>query len=114
VKNAKTVNDHGAECPAGTTPIRGYCFDTAPRGPATDVFAATDDCRGAGGFLPTTMMLRSTVGQLDLGSGPAPDSSYTDSFHGASQTNLVFNSGGILTTGTLTDSEYHCVYPLVR
>jgi hypothetical protein len=121
VRNAKRVNGHDAACPAGTTLVSGYCFDIAPRGPVGDVYTASDDCRSKGGFLPTTLLLRSTDGKVDLGRGPLPDSSYTDSIHDASadppqpaRINLVFNGGGILTVDSHTGSEYHCAYPLVR
>ncbi len=114
-KDASAVNGHAAQCPAGTTLIGGYCFDTAARGPAAGVFAASDDCANNGGFLPTTLMLRSVRGKIDLGNGPAPDASYTDSIIGTGSTTVVvFNNGGVSTTSTLTASEYHCAYPLLK
>ncbi len=115
VAGAKKVNGHAADCPAGTTLIGGYCFDIAARGPAAGVFAASDDCASVGGFLPTTLMLRSARGQIDLGNGPAPESSYTDSvISSGNMTVIVFNNGGVLATSTLTASKYHCAYPLLR
>ncbi len=113
-KNSDAVNGHAAQCPAGTTLIRGYCFDTALRGPAASVFDASDDCARAGGFLPTTLMLRSTIGQIFLGDGPTPESSYADAVHGAGQTNIVFNNGGVVAISAATASKYHCVYPLLK
>ncbi len=111
--DSNTVGGHSAGCPGGTTLVRGYCFDTALRGPAASVFDASDDCRAQGGFLPTTMMIRSARNQLDLGAGPAPNSSYSDSTNGTN-TIIVFSGGGVLSVSNATASKYHCVYPLLR
>src|SRR3954451_11185047 len=42
--NANTVSGHAAACPAGTTLIRGVCFDSAPNGAAPNLKAAADSC----------------------------------------------------------------------
>jgi hypothetical protein len=119
--DSDTVDGHHAECPPGNPPggtlvIRGFCFDVSPRGPAESVFTASDTCRQAGGFLPTTLLLRSTRDVLDLGSSDA-DSRYADAIHaddGSLKTMAVQDGGGVAQIGTHDDRRYHCAYQLVR
>jgi hypothetical protein len=118
--DSDTVDGHHAVCPfnppGGTLVIRGFCFDVSPRGPAESVFTASDTCRAAGGFLPTTLLLRSTRDVLDLGSSAA-DSRYADAIHaddGSLKTMAVQDSGGVAQIGTHDDRRFHCAYQLVR
>jgi hypothetical protein len=118
--NANTVGGHAAACPAGTTLIRGVCFDAAARGPAPTLTAAADACAAAGGYLPTPMELYSTRTVLNLGTGVGTDRMYTDSYYSAVGTGSNYTTVVLDGTGTLTEqsvdsaSKYICAYALVR
>jgi len=115
--NADKVGGHAASCPANTTLIRGLCFDSVSNPAVSTVFAASDDCREKGGFLPTPMALRSTRDILDLGNGAGSNNQYTDAFYlegGSGTTVIIEDSGGFDAVSTLENEEYICVYQLVR
>jgi hypothetical protein len=118
--NANTVGGHAANCPAGTTLIRGVCFDAASRGPAPNLGAASDACAASGGWLPTPMQLYSTRTALNLGTGVGTDRMYTDSYYsavgtGTNYTTVVIDGiGRIVEQNVEAPAKYICVYALVR
>ncbi len=110
--DADRVGGHSAACPGGTVLIRGICFDAAAGGPTTSVQAASDACRGKGGYLPTPLELRSTNDVLNLGTGVYTDSAFLD---GAVLSTIVVDDAGTLSPVPAgEDARYICAYPLVR
>ena len=67
--DANAVNSHPASCPAGTTLVRGLCFDSVSNPPILGVKAAADTCAARGGRLPTPSELYSVRSVIDLGTG---------------------------------------------
>jgi hypothetical protein len=118
--NANTVGGHAAACPAGTTLIRGVCFDAAARGPAESLTAAEDACAAAGGTLPSPMELYATRTVLNLGTGAGTDKMYTDTYYsevgrGSNYTTIVIDGTGRLFEQSVdAAAKYYCVYALVR
>jgi hypothetical protein len=121
--NADTVAGHPANCPGGTTLIRGVCFDSSPNGLASSLQEAADGCAAKGGWLPTPAELFSAKGILNLGTGVGTDEQFTDSVYaddGAppAQPNkwtMTIDGKGTLERHELDQpSHYFCVYPLVR
>jgi hypothetical protein len=118
--NANTVSGHGANCPGGTTLIRGVCFDASARGPAPTLTAAADACAAAGGYLPTPMEIYSTRSILNLGNGVGTEHMYTDTYYsavgtGSNYTTIVVDGTGKLSEQSVeSPSKYTCAYPLVR
>ena len=118
--NANTVGGHSASCPAGTTLIRGTCFDSAPNGAVASLKAAADACAAKGGYLPTPMALYSTRQVINLGTGVGTDHQYTDSYYSAAGTGSNYTTVVIDGTGKISEqsadsaSEFICAYALVR
>jgi hypothetical protein len=118
--NANTVGGHAASCPAGTTLIRGVCFDAAARGPAESLTAAEDACATAGGTLPSPMLLYATRTVLNLGTGAGTDRMYTDTYYsavgtGSNYTTIVLDGTGRLFEQSVdAAAKFYCVYALVR
>jgi hypothetical protein len=118
--NANTVGGHSASCPAGTTLIRGVCFDTHSNGEAPNVQAAGDACAAKGGYLPTPIELYSARGVLNLGTGIGTDKQFTDSFYYDASTGsnpstvTVDGTGAIAQQAASNPARYTCAYPLVR
>jgi hypothetical protein len=117
--NANTVGGHGASCPAGTTLLRGVCFDSASNPVAASLTAAADACAARGGYLPTPMMLYSVRGVINLGTGVGTDKQFTDTYYGntvggAYSTVVIDGIGAISEQGVGSPAEYICAYPLVR
>ena len=118
--NANTVGGHSAACPAGTTLIRGNCFDGASRGPANSLTEAAEQCAALGGNLPTAMELYTNREVLNLGTGAGTDHMYTDTYYsavgtGSNYTTIVIDGTGRLTEQSVdSPSKFFCVYPLVR
>ncbi|MBA3865546.1 MAG: hypothetical protein H0X42_04240 [Solirubrobacterales bacterium] len=118
--NANTLGGHAAACPAGTTLIRGVCFDSSPNPEAPSLEAATDACAARGGYLPTPMELYSVRGIINLGTGIGANHQYTDSYYydpvaGAHPSTVTVDGTGAITQQAPTSpSRYTCVYPLVR
>jgi hypothetical protein len=118
--NANTVGGHSASCPAGTTLIRGICFDSAANPVANSLQEAADACAAKGGYLPSPMELYSARGVLNLGTGVGTDHQYTDSFYYDASTGsnpstvTVDGTGAIAQQATGSPSRYTCAYPLVR
>src|SRR3954469_19877091 len=54
-QDSRTVGGHAAECPGGSTLIRGVCFDLALNPVVAGVKAAASACAAKQGFLPTPM-----------------------------------------------------------
>ena len=75
--NANTVGGHAASCPAGTTLIRGLCYETSST-EAPNLKAAAEDCATKGGYLPTPMQLYSTKSVIFLGDGVGAEKRFTD------------------------------------
>jgi hypothetical protein len=117
--NASAVNGHGASCPAGSTLLRGICFDSSPGPLIGSVSAAADACASKGGWLPTPLELYSLRGVINLGTGVGADHTYTDSYYG-NTTGGSYRTIVIDGTGALSEQEpnaaahYLCAYPLVR
>jgi hypothetical protein len=117
---AQKLDSHEASCPAGTTLIRGLCFDTRSNPVADNLEEAAEDCAAKGGWLPSPMELYSTRGILDLGTGSGPEQhQYTDDVfdspgHGDYTTIVIDSAGPPEELPTDQPSAYVCVYPLVR
>jgi hypothetical protein len=119
--NANTVGagpeKHGAECPAGTTLIRGICFDVTLSGPVAGVEKAATACAQKGGFLPTPMQLYTARTVIFLGSGTPPDYAVADQYYFDdfdSMTVVIDGSGTIKELPTTQNTKYICAYQLVR
>jgi hypothetical protein len=112
---------HSAGCPAGTTLIRGVCYDLALNPPAKDVEHAADACAAKGGYLPTTMQLFSVRGVINLGrASEPPNFAVSDSYFANPTTGDHFSAMTVDGSGTIsiitnkTETRYICAYPLVR
>jgi hypothetical protein len=118
--NANTLGGHAASCPAGTTLIRGTCFDAAPNPAAPNLKAAADACASKGGYLPNPMALFTTRQVLNLGTGAGDDHMFTDSYYsavgtGSNYTTVVIDgTGRIFEQSVDSASKYICAYALVR
>ena len=124
--DAQKVGGHNATCPAGTTLVRGVCFDSSPSGPVTGVQNAAIACANRGGWLPTPQQLYSARGVLNLGDGTGTHSEFTDSLSAntsgteygttvvsATEEKFVLNEDP-KTKELVSNYEYICAYPLVR
>jgi hypothetical protein len=119
--NADAILGHPATCPAGTTLIRGVCFDSSPAGIAPGLKEAAVACAENGGWLPTPAELFSAKGILNLGTGIGTDEQFTDSVYvddGGEEdetwTITIDGKGTIERHELDTQSSFFCVYPLVR
>ena len=118
--NANTLGGHAASCPAGTTLIRGLCFDTHSNPVANNLEEAAEACAAKGGWLPTPMQLLSTKGVLDLGTDNNDEQhQYTDAYYSNTtgsgyKTIIVDGVGPPQEYDPTSASAYTCVYPLVR
>jgi FtsP/CotA-like multicopper oxidase with cupredoxin domain len=117
--DANTISGHSASCPAGTTLIRGVCFDSVSNGPASNLKSATEACAAKGGYLPTPMQLYSVKGILNLGTGVGSDQQLTDAVYaddggGTYWTITVDGSGALERQEISNPGRYFCVYPLIR
>jgi hypothetical protein len=119
--NANTVGGHGAACPAGTTLIRGVCFDTHSNPVLESPQEAADACAAKDGWLPTPMELYSTRGVLNLGTGVGNEHQFTDEIYanttGGSYRTVVVDGTGAITEVQAeghTPEHYTCAYALVR
>ncbi len=117
--SAQTVGGHAASCPAGSTLIRGICFDAAANPLAATLKDASDACATKGGYLPSPLELFSTRGILNLGTGIGSDRQYTDEIYantsGANYSTVVIDGTGAITEQSVsTPAHYICAYPLVR
>ncbi len=124
--DAQKVGGHNAICPAGTTLVRGVCFDSSPSGPVSGVQNAAIACANRGGWLPTPQQLYSARGVLNLGDGTGTHSEFTDSLSAntsgteygttvvsATEEKFVLNEDP-KTKELVANYEYICAYPLVR
>jgi hypothetical protein len=123
--NANTVGagpeKHGAECPGGTTLIRGICFDTSLSGPVAGVEKAATACAQKGGFLPSPMQLYTARTVIFLGTGVAPDHAVADAYYFDSSfepTTVTVDGSGTIKLlsafGPGSNTKYVCAYQLVR
>jgi hypothetical protein len=119
-QDAKTVNGHTADCPSGSTLIRGICFDLALNSPAVSgVKGAAAACAAKGGNLPTPMELYSVRNVINLGNGVAPNYAVADEYYAntggsAYRTVTIDGSGKIEEQPIEINSRYICAYDLVR
>ncbi len=118
--NAATLGSerHTASCPAGTTLIRGLCFETSST-EAPSLKAAAEGCASKGGWLPTPMQLYSTKNILFLGDGVGTEKRFTDDVYsvvgGGNYTTVTVDGEGAIAEQSITAAaRYSCVYPLVR
>jgi hypothetical protein len=110
---------HAAACPAGTTLIRGTCFDSSSNPPLGSVTAAADACAAKGGYLPSVLELYATRSVLNLGTGVGDDHQYTDSYYskpgeGNYRTLAVDGTGAIYELEVNAPSRYICAYDLLQ
>jgi hypothetical protein len=117
--DAKTVNGHAADCPAGSTLIRGVCFDLALNPVVAGVKAAATACAAKQGFLPTPMELYSVRNVINLGTGVAPDYAVADQYYANTlqsnyRTVTIDGAGRIEEQPIETPTKYICAYALVR
>jgi hypothetical protein len=97
-------------CPAGTSRLIGWCFETGLRS-AVDVAAAADVCSGLGGRLAAAYELRSLRTNLSLAAAPGE---WTDSAHfdGASYFSMTVDNTGLLTgTPIASTRAFRCTLP---
>jgi hypothetical protein len=120
-KNADTLGEnHAANCPGGSTLIRGICFDLALNPPVAGVKAAATACAAKGGFLPTTMELYSVRNVINLGTGIPPDYAVADAYYsntsGGNYRTLTVDGAGNITEFQNVEgsTKYICAYQLVR
>jgi hypothetical protein len=116
---AGTVGGHAAACPAGTTLIRGLCFDSVANPSLPTQAAAAEACAAKGGWLPSATDLYAVRGILNLGTGVGDEHQYTDIVYantaGSDYSTVVVDGTGAITEQGITEpSRYTCVYPLVR
>jgi hypothetical protein len=116
--NADTLGqNHAANCPAGSTLIRGVCFDLALNGPVAGVKAAANSCAAKGGYLPTPMELYSVRTVINLGTGVAPNYAVADQYYAddfAYKTITVDGSGKMEELPIESSTMFICAYALVR
>ncbi len=118
--NAEAVGGHAAVCPAGTTLIRGTCFDSAAGPVVGSVGEAADACAAKGGYLPTPLQLYAVRGVLNLGTGVGSDKQFTDSYYYNAATGsdpstvTVDGTGAIVQQAANNPAHYTCAYSLVR
>jgi hypothetical protein len=118
--DAKTVNGHAAECPSGSTLIRGICFDLGLNSPAVPgVKAAAAACATKGGNLPTPMELYSVRNVINLGNGISPNYAVADDYYAntggsAYRTVTIDGAGKIEEQPIEVNTRYICAYDLVR
>jgi hypothetical protein len=117
--NAESLGGHAAVCPAGTTLVRGICFDSASNPPVGSPTAAADACAAKGGYLPSVLELYSTRSVLNLGTGVGDDHQYADAYYsrpgeGNYRTLVVDGTGAISELEVTAPSRYICAYELVR
>ena len=118
-QNANTVDGHSAGCPAGSTLIRGVCFDLALNPVVNGVKAASTACAAKQGYLPTPMELYSIRSVIFLGSGIAPDYAVADQYYANTlqsnyRTVTIDGSGKIEEQSIDVPTKYICAYALVR
>jgi hypothetical protein len=118
-QDAKTVGGHAAECPGGSTLIRGVCFDLALNPVVAGVKNAANACAAKGGFLPTPMELYSVRNVINLGTGVAPDYAVADQYYANTvgvnyRTVTVDGAGKIEEIPIESNTKYICAYELVR
>jgi hypothetical protein len=113
--------NHSADCPGGTTLIRGICFDVSLNPAVKDVQHAADACAQRGGWLPTTMMLYSVRGIVNLGKqSEPPNFAVADDYFNNPTTNdhpaamAVDGAGTIFKIDSNAETRFICAYPLVR
>jgi hypothetical protein len=118
-QDAKTVGGHAAECPGGSTLIRGICFDLALNPVVAGVKNAANACAAKGGFLPTPMELYSVRNVINLGTGVAPDYAVAGQYYANTvgvnyRTVTVDGAGKIEEIPIESNTKYICAYELVR
>jgi hypothetical protein len=119
-QNADTLGDnHAASCPAGSTLIRGICFDLALNPVVAGVKAAANACAAKQGYLPTPMELYSVRNVINLGTGVAPDYAVADQYYANTvgvnyRTVTVDGAGKIEEIPVEANTKYICAYQLVR
>jgi hypothetical protein len=118
--NANTVGGHAASCPAGTSLIRGICFDSRSNPAVNSQKEAADACAAKGGWLPSPMDLYAVREILNLGTGVGSDEQFTSEVYANTsginyRTVTVDGLGRIVEHQTENDAaQYTCVYALVR
>jgi hypothetical protein len=115
--NSNTVGGHGADCPGGSTLIRGICYDLALNPVVGGVKAAANACATKGGYLPTPMQLYSVRSVINLGTGTAPDYAVSDQYYAdnfAYKTIVVDGSGKMEELPVESNTKFICAYELVR
>jgi hypothetical protein len=116
-QNSNTVGGHPADCPGGSTLIRGICYDLALHPAVGGVKAAANACASVGGYLPTPMQLYSVRTVINLGTGTAPDYAVSDQYYAdnfAYKTIVVDGSGKMEELPVESNTKYICAYELVR
>lgn len=117
--NSNTVGGHAAACPAGTTLIRGLCFDTASNPVVPTQNLAAEACAARGGWLPSPEDLYTVRGILNLGTGVGNERQYTNEVYanteGSNYSTVVVDGSGAITEQSVGQpARFTCVYPLVR
>jgi hypothetical protein len=118
-QDARTVGGHAAECPGGSTLIRGVCFDLALNPVVSGVKNASSACAAKQGYLPTPMELYSVRNVINLGTGVAPDYAVADQYYANTagtnyRTVVIDGSGKIEEIPIESPVRYICAYELVR
>jgi hypothetical protein len=115
--DSEKITGHPAVCPAGTTPVRGTCYDVNLKGPVNGVKAASTQCANAGGYLPTPMQLYSVRTVVNLGEGSPPNYAVSDQYYADNfnyKTITVDGSGTMAELEINGSTKFICAYALVR
>ena len=119
--DAGTNERHAANCPSGSTLIRGLCFDLALNPVVQGVKAAANACAAKGGYLPTVMELYSVRNVINLGTGVPPNYAIADAYFsntfGTNYRSLTVDGSGKIAQFDDVDNgntQYVCAYQLVR
>ncbi len=118
--DANAVGGHPASCPAGTTLIRGTCFDSQENPVVDSVQEAADACAAKGGYLPSPLQLYAVRNVLNLGTGIGTERQFTDSYYYDATNNdhpstvTVDGTGAITQQAINNPAHYTCAYSLLR
>jgi hypothetical protein len=120
--DSEKISTHPANCPSGTTLVRGTCYDVtlSPPGPGASVSgvkAAATACANKGGYLPTPMELYSVRTVVNLGDGTPPNYAVSDQYYADNfnyKTITVDGSGTMAELEINGSTKYICAYALVR
>src|ERR1044072_7376204 len=117
--DASRVGGYAGECGSGAFFHLGFCLASNARS-ASLFFQAADTCNQAGGFMPTSSMLRSirALSGIDLGADAATGH-WADSPHQLGDgptfgSIVVADTGGSSASSTSVGHPFRCAYALIH